>query len=179
MHPHCHAIFKMTPAIAEHFVQLWLKFFPDAVRSAQDIRKADSNGKYELLKYLQKAIQPMKDESGVPLIVPPAIQDEIYGSLYRLRCWQAYGIEPLDGNEDALKEDEFGIKLEVGTDAVELTKEEVIWTYVPSLFDWVCLKTGLVLSGYYPSRKTLKILDQYLEVYEPSNGRCAVTGGLT
>lgn len=161
-HPHIHSTWRMTPTVAEHFVQLWMKFFPEAVRAAQDIRPADKNGKYELLKYLQKAVQPMKDESGTPLIVPPAVQDEIYGSLYRLRCWQAYGLTPLAGDEDCLKEDEFGVVLTEGTDAVELKNENIIWTYVPSLFDWCDMSTGILLSNYYPSRKTLRILDQFL-----------------
>jgi hypothetical protein len=169
-HPHIHSCWRMTPEVAEHFVSLWMKFFPDATRSAQDIRKADSNGKYELLKYLQKAVQPMKDADGTPLIVPPVIQDEIYGSLYRLRCWQAYGLTPLAGDEDCLKEDEAGVVLTSGTDAVELTDEHVIWTYRAELFDWVDMKTGLLLSNYCPSRKTLRILDQFLPTIHQSPG---------
>ena len=169
-HPHIHATFRMTPDVAEKFISLWLKFFPDAVRSAQDRRAADAGGKYELLKYLQKAVQPMKGEDGTPLIVPPAVQDQIYGSLYRLRCWQAYGLTPLAGDEDCLKEDEAGVVLDAGTDAVELKNEHVVWTYMPELFDWCDMKTGLLLSNYSPSRKTLRILDQFLVVTNQSPG---------
>lgn len=170
-HPHIHATFRMTEDVAEKFISLWLKFFPDANRAAQDKRAADVGGKYELLKYLQKAVQPMKDENGTPLIVPPVVQNEIYGSLYRLRCWQAYGLEPLNGDEDCLKEDEAGIVLDSVTEAVELKNENVKWTYVPSLFDWCDMSTGILLSNYYPSRKTLRILDQFLTVInQPPEG---------
>jgi hypothetical protein len=134
------------------------------VRSAQDRRPADVGGKYELLKYLQKAVQPMKGEDGTPLIVPATVQDQIYGSMYRLRCWQAYGITPLAGDEDCLKEDEAGVVLDAGTEATVLKNEHIIWTYVPELFDWCHMATGLLLSDYYPSRKTLRILDQFLVV---------------
>lgn len=161
-HGHIHGIFKMTREMGEHFIALWLKAFPEAKRVAQDIRPADGNAQYELLKYVQKSLQPMKGEDGRPLIVPPKIQDEIYGALYRLRCWQAYGISPLNNDEEALTEnDEFG-DLRVGTEATERPEEHIIWTWMPSLYNWCDLSTGALLCEYEPSEKTLHLLNQFL-----------------
>lgn len=137
-HPHYHLIVS-GGQVAADLVTEWLKTWPRAKRSAQDIRPADMNATMELFKYFTKVLT-----DGT---VYASALDVIFTAMRGLRVFQPMGIRK------DIPEDIEEIQAEIYRD---LEERETQWNWIE--FDWVDKATGEVLSDYTPSESLTKLL---------------------
>ena len=136
-HPHYHLVVS-GHQVAGDLVSEWLKTFPEAHRSAQDIRPADMDSTMELFKYFTKLLT--KKGKG-PAVVYAGALDVIFQAMKGLRVFQPMGLRK-DVSEDI---DE--VQAEVYQDLD--IDDDGIWQWTDH--DWVQKATGEVLSDYNPS----------------------------
>lgn len=126
-HPHFHFI-QQGEAESIALQREWLKQFPNATASAQDIRKVDTtndNSLIELFKYATKDV--IKDSTTA------SAQDTIYRALEGRRIFQTYGSikkvkEPTEAKEMKVNEIDF----------IPFAME--IWKYDTEVKDWLNAK---------------------------------------
>lgn len=83
-HPHFHFV---VDGYGQEIVDAWLKRWPTAVRSAQDVRPANQESLNELFKYTTKIIGQKNGE----YIVYTKALDTIMKALAKKRCFQPFG----------------------------------------------------------------------------------------
>ena len=136
-HPHFHLIVSGKEA-AKELIKQWLVSFPDASRSAQDIKPADNNSMKELFKYFSKLIT--KNSAGANVFNPEAL-DTIFRAMKGKRVFQSMGIKRVSENIENHQVIEVkGIKPNVK-----------VWQYDDFKSDWID-KEGNRLTGYVPSQ---------------------------
>ena len=87
-HPHYHIVISGQMA-AETALNLWLNQFPEAKRSAQDVKKADENSVKELFKYFTKITTNNKTSKKLHITALNTIFNAIQGA----RIFQPFGIK--------------------------------------------------------------------------------------
>lgn len=132
-HPHIHLLVDSNAG--NLIVTEWLKRYPKAKLSAQNVRIADKNSLNELFKYTTKIISRTK--VGVIDIYVPAL-DKIMLSLKGRRCFQPFG------NIKKVDEDEINLESQEYDDIEEYDFIEWIWKDC----DWV--NGSKTLTGYIP-----------------------------
>lgn len=140
--PHFHVVLDGFYEAA-HFVNEWLKRYPEASKKAQDIRPADHDTFTELFKYATKII-------GKNGMINPRALDNIYSAFRRRRVVQPIGIKKYV-DEDAREKTVYP-QLDNGTG---------IWTYQPEFLDWCNIDTGEFLTNFVPDKDILLLLGEY------------------
>jgi hypothetical protein len=142
-HPHLHLLVDKN--VGNQIVDQWLNRMPTAKRKAQDVREADKNSLSEIFKYTTKIIARKKGKMDV--YVRPL--DVILKSLYRRRCFQAFGIVKMI-SEDVDELDG------VVYDELEDTNGGILeWVWKEC--DWVFGKK--TLTGYVPPEIEINYLE--------------------
>lgn len=141
-HPHYHVVVSGKIA-ADFLLEQWLLRFPNAVRSAQDVRPCDDNHVFELFKYFTKIISSTSKTSPNPAnrsIYVTAL-DVVFQAVVGRRTFQPFGFTL----PKLVAEDQ---ELEV---LAEKIGSEGVYRWVQELSDWVDFDTGELLTGYVPS----------------------------
>lgn len=134
-HPHYHFIIR-GKSMAKMVVDMWLEYYPDANRKAQDFRPADNNSCIEMFKYFTKVIS--KTKKGDKRIYADAM-DIIFNSIRKRRTFQSFG---------------FVVKKEVGEAAPTDVEDDLyadVYTWYQLQGDWIDITDGVGLTGYEPS----------------------------
>ena len=146
-HPHFHLVVE-TKHHAELIRNEWLKEYPNAKLSANDIRPCTGNYVIELMKYFTKLLPNKKSKDQH---INFKALDIIFQSMANKRVYQPFGkIRKLKENE--LSSTEYDITI-----PAKLTKH--VWKQ--GLFDWVDIQTAEILSYYQPTdndRELIKLL---------------------
>jgi len=158
-HPHMHVLCA-DRQVAVLLVKAWLKRWEGTSNAAQDIRAADVGSVRELFKYAGKLVSEARDKDGMRKVVPPAMLDEMFSSMRKLRLWAAVGIESALKEDEVVDEEE--MKLDESTAATKRFGETITWEWFQAVADWVDLETGEVLSEYEMSDK-MKVWVKKLE----------------
>lgn len=139
-HPHFHVIVEDQQA-AEALREEWLKRWPRAARSAQDVRRwgEDERDLLEICKYTTKLVMMKNGQQPSEEAL-----DVIFRALERRRLFQPVGFTLPKDPEDI---DE----LQAVAVAYIRPEQNILWTWVQALHDWVNLDTGEYLTGYEPS----------------------------
>ena len=145
-HPHFHVVVD-TPEAAQLLVGAWLDQFPEAVKSAQDIRAADRGSMVELFKYFTKLVT-RNEKTGSRSIMEAARLDVIFEAMQGRRVYQPYGFKV---SADAPDEDA-AIGEDGDTDALTGYARDVVWSWEQDFHDWCDRSTGELLTEYQPSR---------------------------
>lgn len=148
-HPHFHVITE-TVEQAEFIYDYWLKHFDkeEANNKCQSIVPADNNSMIELFKYFTKIITKKK-------VIPPENLNEIFIAIRKMHTVRPFGFQVL------LPDDEEEIEFDL--ESKELSDYDV-YGWEQDLHDWVSKVTGEKLSGYVPSDKAKKWVEQFKEV---------------
>lgn len=88
-HPHIHLL--VNAGTGEQVIQEWLKRTPNAIRKAQNVRKADQNSFNELFKYTTKQFDIETGEEQGYLNINVRSLDVILRAMDRKRTFQTYG----------------------------------------------------------------------------------------
>ena len=146
-HPHFHCIIE-TKTQAEYMLDYWMRHFPDDTDyRAQKIVKADDNSMIELFKYFTKIITKKK-------VIPPENLNEIFMAIRKMHTVRPFGFQVLlPGDDEEIEFDEESV------DALDYD----VYGWEQDLHDWVSKVTGEKLSGYVPSDKVKKWVEQFEE----------------
>jgi hypothetical protein len=130
-------------------VEEWLKRFPDANISAQDVRKADKDSLNELFKYTTKIYKRQKRNA---ITINAEALDAILQAMDGLRTFQPFGeIRKIEISEDV---DE--IEVQEYDELPEIELDEVKeWIYCNQFDDWLD-ENGNKLTNY--KRPNIKFL---------------------
>ena len=143
-HPHFHLVVE-TKHHAELIRNEWLKEYPNAKLSANDIRPCTDNYVIELMKYFTKLLPNKKSKDQH---INFKALDIIFQSMANKRVYQPFGkIRKLKENE--LSSTEYDITI-----PAKLTKH--VWKQ--GLFDWVDIQTAEILSYYQPTDKDRELI---------------------
>lgn len=143
-HPHFHLVVE-TKHHAELIRNEWLKEYPNAKLSANDIRPCTDNYVIELMKYFTKLLPNKKSKDQH---INFKALDIIFQSMANKRVYQPFGkIRKLKENE--LSSTEYDITI-----PTKLTKH--VWKQ--GLFDWVDIQTAEILSYYQPTDKDRELI---------------------
>lgn len=146
-HPHFHCITE-TKAQAEYLLNYWMRHFPEETdRRAQKIVKANDNSMIELFKYFTKIITKKK-------VIPPENLNEIFMAIRKMHTVRPFGFQVLLPEDDE--------EIEFDEESVEALDYDV-YGWEQDLHDWVSKVTGEKLSGYVPSDKAKKWVEQFKE----------------
>lgn len=153
-HPHFHCIVK-SKASAELIRSEWLKRYPEAELFCQDVRQCDEKSMKELFKYFTKIISDKKSKSNKEYSIEekkkiyPNALDNIFQAIYGMRTFQNFGFKSknIDKNEGETIE------------TIEISEEIQLFQWENELTDWLNMNTGELLTGYVPSEKLKKILN--------------------
>jgi len=149
-HPHFHLIIEGED-IALDIVNFWLKHFPLARESGQDIRRADMNAGKELFKYFTKLLIKV---DGKTVFIPQAM-DTIFRSMKGRRVFQAMGMkreaENVEDIEDLKAIEDLELETNLGDDCS--------WFWQQDALDWVNIETGEILAGYNASSSIKNLID--------------------
>jgi hypothetical protein len=146
-HPHFHVITENFKQ-AEFLVNYWLEHFKkdlEAIKKCQDIEGADDNSMIELFKYFTKIVTKKK-------AIPPENLNEIFIAIRQMHTVRPFGFQVL------LPEDEE--EIEFNLESKEMS-ELNIYGWEQDLHDWVSQVTGEKLSGYVPSERAKKWVEQF------------------
>jgi len=138
-HPHFHIVLDGKLS-GEELINEWLRRYPGATRSAQDIRPADVNSMKELFKYATKLTTKnliTKENEKTVIEVNPQALDTIFQAMYKKRIFQSMGwIKQVSEDID-----------EVDSQIIEDVKEDIeVWTWEQDVSDWVN-SSGELLTG--------------------------------
>jgi len=148
-HPHYHAVIQGEQNACDLLAE-WLKRFPDAKEAAQDIRPADDDSVHELFKYFTKLIAKI---NGKTAILPEQL-DVMFRVLRGKRTFQNFGFIKPKGTK------------EISDEAMEIAKEierEIVvevYQWCQEMHDWIGKTTGKKLTGYEPSIRDYKIVEE-------------------
>jgi hypothetical protein len=139
-HPHFHFIVE-GEYVAQLYIGMWLKRFPNAKRSGQDMKQADDNSVMELFKYFTKVVS--KTKAGEYKIYLKAL-DTMFLAMRKVRTFQPFGL---------IKE----VSEDVEPEQAELTHRDITacWSWLET--DWLDKETGEILTGFEPSENMQKI----------------------
>lgn len=128
-HPHVHLL--VNKGKGTEIVEEWLKRFPAANISAQDVRKADKDSLNELFKYTTKIYKRQKRNA---ITINAEALDAILQAFDGLRTFQPFGeIRKIEVSEDV---DE--IEVQEYDELPEIELDEVKeWIYCNQLNDWL------------------------------------------
>lgn len=143
-HPHFHVLVE-GKEVAEDLLSAWLDTYPEAVRKAQDIRKADEGAKTELFKYFTKVLTKTPD--GETAIYADAM-DIIFNAVSGMRIFQPFGFK-------AAKE-----MTEAGTFEINQADVNQVFEWQDEIHDWVDTETGELLTDYTPGDKFRKVVEK-------------------
>jgi len=152
-HPHYHIVVSGECA-ANFLLEQWLERFPNAARSAQDVRRCDDNDVFELFKYFTKIISSTSTQSGTVgnrSIYVMAL-DVIFRAVVGRRTFQSFGFKLPKSVTDDAESQELADK--IGSDGV--------YRWVQEMSDWIDFESGEMLTGYIPS-ESLKNLIQRIK----------------
>lgn len=138
-HPHYHIVLDGKD-VGEALIAEWLNRYPEARRSAQDIRKADENSMIELFKYTTKLTTKNKvtrDGNKVVMEINPEALDVIFRALYNKRTFQSMGWVKM------VSEDIDDLDAQIVEDVEEAID---VWTWEQGASDWVN-SAGELLTG--------------------------------
>lgn len=146
-HPHFHLVVDGKEN-AEFIQTEWLKRYPSATESAQNVKAANIDSARELFKYVTKIVT--KEKKDFRIYVPAL--DVIFQAMYKVRTFQSFGnvrmvsedIEQLDAdNYEQIPEYEF-----------------MVWQWHEN--DWVSMATGEPLTHYKPSEAMQKLVTELM-----------------
>jgi Replication protein len=140
-HPHYHCIVHGSVA-AEFILTEWLRRFPLANVSAQDVRKGDSNSAMELFKYFTKLISG-KSKTKKSRSIHPVSLDVIFRAIKGKRIFCAFGVTIPKIDEDLLDDEVDSL--------LETVDSSMLYSWEQEFGDWISQETGEVLTGYVPS----------------------------
>ena len=152
-HPHLHLLVN-SEAAGRALLAEWLRAWPEARPSAQDIRRGTSP--MEVLKYAAKLTAKIDGTVTAP---PARALDTIFKALRGLRSVQGMGFKVAAGADAAVQDDDGTLTLDASTPAPLARRAPTEWHWLPTLHDWVDLNTGEVLADFTPSRAHLALLD--------------------
>jgi hypothetical protein len=147
-HPHYHCIVHGSVA-AKFILTEWLRRFPLANASAQDIRKGDTNSAMELFKYFTKLISG-KSKTKKNRSIHPASLDIIFRAIKGKQIFRAFGVTIPKIDEDLPDEEVDSLLQSVDSSMLYLWEQE--------FGDWISHETGEVLTGYVPSDGMRKLI---------------------
>jgi hypothetical protein len=123
-HPHFHVLVSNW-TLGDAILQTWMDHYPKAVRSAQDLRKADMDSLKEAFKYVSKMTDTDTD---------PKALDAILTSVRKLHLVRPYGCRP---DRFAGTEDDAFDELEHVHRAWKREGDTVLWVWMDGLNNWV------------------------------------------
>jgi len=140
-HPHFHIVME-GEGISKEFINEWLKRYPKAKRSAQDIRRAKKGTMQEIFKYFTKLVTKESFH--------PKQMDIIFRAMKGKRVFQAYGLkkEVSEEIEDIQKQE-----------TIHLGFQNEIFVWERNSYDWKDA-SGVVVAGYTPKPNFLEYLDK-------------------
>lgn len=137
-HPHFHIILENNSDEAEFLVMQWLKQFPNAKRSAQDIGNTDDKVYNETFKYLCKMWETKYDketkEYKITLPYPAEKMDNIFEVFTGKRTIQTYNL----GNVELEDFEEIHATIF----ANEEREYHTLWNWEQEIKTWVDYNTG-------------------------------------
>ncbi len=157
-HPHFHIIVDGEEA-ARAIVAGWLRRWPAAVESAQDVRRADSAAVRELFKYFTKIVtKTTQERAGGSLpgvdaranIIHTRSLDTIFQAVRGRRTFQPYGLKAVCEDIDP---NELEATLQIGA-----WPTDYYWSQIAA--DWIDPTTGAVLAQYQPSPAVAALLER-------------------
>lgn len=140
-HPHYHCIVHGFVA-AKFILDEWLRRFPNANASAQDIRRGDAHSAMELFKYFTKLISG-KSKTTKNRSIHPTSLDHIFRAIKGKQIFRAFGVKIPKVDED-LPDDEVDSLL-------ENVDSSMLFSWEQEFGDWISQETGELLTGYVPS----------------------------
>jgi hypothetical protein len=147
-HPHYHCIVHGFAA-AEFILTEWLRRFPSANASAQDIRKGDTNSAMELFKYFTKLISG-KSKTKKNRSIHPASLDVVFRAIKGKQIFRAFGVTIPKIDEDLPDEEVDSL--------LEAVDSSMLYLWEQEFGDWISHETGEVLTGYVPSDGMRKLI---------------------
>jgi diadenosine tetraphosphate (Ap4A) HIT family hydrolase len=157
-HPHFHVIVD-SEAAARAIVAGWLRRWPAAVESAQDVRKADSEAVRELFKYFTKIVtkttQPRPGGllGGVDHrvnVIHTRSLDTIFQAVRGRRTFQPYGLKAV---REEIDPKELEATVQIGA-----WPTDYYWNQIAA--DWIDPTTGAALAQYQPSPAVAALLER-------------------
>ena len=145
-HPHFHIITE-TLEQAGYLLDYWFNHYSreEVDSQGQNIKKADDESMIELFKYFTKIVTKKK-------VIPPENLNEIFMAIRKMHTVRPFGFQV------RLPEDEEEIEFdEESVDALDYD----VYGWEQDLHDWVSKVTGEKLSGYDPSDKVKKWVEQF------------------
>ena len=136
VHPHLHVLVS-SEVLGQSLMEGWLNRYPKAVRSAQDVRRADRGSLKELFKYLTKLTDPDLD---------PRLLDGILYEMKGLHLVRPIGFRLEKDPADDSVFDELTPTL----DAFKRHGEHVFWVWHDDLGNWIDHTTGDILVDTTP-----------------------------
>jgi hypothetical protein len=156
-HPHYHILIEGRQT-AELIKRQWLKLIPNASEKAQNIKKVDSNGLFEVFKYVTKAI--VKDTFNTKAL------DTMYVSLKGVRTYQSFGIK---------KTQEVKIDKYESLIISHKTEKIDVWKWCNNKNDWYTSEGEQLNKGELKkdTKKAIKIINKHetLEKRKDSNDK--------
>ena len=146
-HPHFHLVVE-TKHHAELIRNEWLKEYPNAKLSANDIRPCTDNYVIELMKYFTKLLPNKKSKDQH---INFKALDVIFQAMTNKRVYQPFG------KIRKVKEKKISSTEYDATIPAKLTKH--VWKQ--AIYDWVDIQTAEILSYYQPTdddRELMKLL---------------------
>lgn len=140
-HPHYHFLIE-TKEASDKLVDMWLQQYPDAERSAQDVRKAKDTDLVEIFKYFTKVVNKDKFH--------PKNMDIIFRAMKGKRVFQPMGIKKdVDENIDELHSQKIDFKV----------PNTEIWGWEQGSYDWTT-SDGELLTEYEPSLEFIEYINK-------------------
>ena len=145
-HPHFHIITE-TLGQASYLLDYWFDHYgrEEVNSQGQDIKKADDESMIELFKYFTKIVTKKR-------IIPPVNLNEIFIAIRQMHTVRPFGFKVLLPEDDE--------EIEFDEESVEALDYDV-YGWEQDLHDWVSKVTGEKLSGYIPSDKVKKWVEQF------------------
>lgn len=123
----------------------WLRAYPAATRSAQDVRPCDGNGYKELFKYVYKVTSHSDGHPGA--LMPLEALDTIFQALDGRRIFQPMGFSLPD---DSGLDEEASVVDDCHTYAASRIGHRTEYVWRQELADWKDVRSPAVLSGFAP-----------------------------
>lgn len=152
-HPHFHLLCD-SDQVATDLIQEWLKRFPAATREAQDMREGDNNALVECFKYFTKIITKVRNGDKTTTSVNVEALDTIFQAIKGKRTFQPIGFKQPAKMEEKSEEEE-----KADQELAHQVDQVTIFEWDKDAVDWIDKKTGEMLSGYEPTEKMQKLVE--------------------
>jgi hypothetical protein len=137
-HGHIHALVSNLEDALE-IRRRYLERNPQCDPTWQDVQKADEDSIYEVIKYATKAVA-LQDGKKTP--VPAEMLDTIFKSIKGIHLIRNHGYKMAE-----VPKERAPLK------AWKRETENIIWTWIQIMGDYIDLDTGDTLTGYVPSEQ--------------------------